>query len=50
LHIPIIALTANTADEEKSHTEDVGMDDFLSKPIQKKQLEEVLQSVCKQLL
>jgi len=44
-HIPIIALTANTADEEKAHTQEIGMDDFLTKPIQKNKLQELLQAI-----
>ncbi|MFK5986047.1 MAG: response regulator [Pseudomonadota bacterium] len=44
-HIAIIALTANTADEEKKHTLEAGMDDFLSKPIQKNLLEDILNNI-----
>jgi signal transduction histidine kinase/DNA-binding response OmpR family regulator len=44
-HIPIIALTANTADEEKAHTQAIGMDDFLTKPLQKNKLQELLQTI-----
>ncbi len=33
-HIPIIALTANTSESDKDRCFEVGMDDFLSKPIQ----------------
>ena len=32
-HTPIIALTAGTMDEERSECMNVGMDDFVSKPI-----------------
>jgi PAS domain S-box-containing protein len=42
-HTPIIALTANTADEDKANTQAAGMDDFLTKPINKKQLQSILQ-------
>ena len=44
-HIPIIALTANTADEEKTNTQDAGMDDFITKPINKNKLKNILQTL-----
>ncbi|WP_201549738.1 response regulator [Psychrobacter fjordensis] len=40
--IPIVALTANNAQEDRDACMHVGMDDFLSKPINKKELEAVL--------
>jgi CheY-like chemotaxis protein/signal transduction histidine kinase len=40
--IPIVALTANSAQEDRDACMHVGMDDFLSKPINKKELEAVL--------
>lgn len=42
--IPIIALTANNTEEDRKACMQVGMDEFLSKPIRKKDLETVLQS------
>ncbi|WP_352258904.1 response regulator [Psychrobacter sp. TB55-MNA-CIBAN-0194] len=41
--IPIVALTANNAQEDRDACMHVGMDDFLSKPINKKELEAVLE-------
>lgn len=42
--IPIVALTANNSEEDREACLQVGMDEFLAKPINKKQLETVLQS------
>ncbi|WP_201580130.1 hybrid sensor histidine kinase/response regulator [Psychrobacter sp. Pi2-52] len=42
--IPIVALTANNTEEDRDACMQVGMDEFLSKPISKKDLEAVLQS------
>ena len=42
-YCPIIALTANAMPEDRDRCLDVGMDDFLSKPISKKVLLDVLQ-------
>ena len=42
--IPIVALTANNTEEDRKACMQVGMDEFLSKPIRKKDLETVLQS------
>ncbi|MGB6824633.1 response regulator [Psychrobacter sp.] len=42
--IPIVALTANNTEEDREACMQVGMDEFLSKPISKKDLESVLQS------
>ncbi len=44
-HIPIIALTANTADEEQQNTREAGMDSFLTKPIDKERLKNILQRI-----
>ncbi|MBF2718836.1 response regulator [Psychrobacter sp. NG254] len=43
--IPIVALTANNTEEDREACMQVGMDEFLSKPINKKELETVLQSL-----
>ncbi|MGP5202415.1 response regulator [Psychrobacter aquimaris] len=45
--IAIVALTANNTKEDRDACIEVGMDDFLSKPINKKELEAVLQSFIK---
>ena len=42
-HIPIIALTANALKEEADHCRAVGMDDYLSKPVQLAQLKAMLE-------
>ncbi|MGP4715691.1 response regulator [Psychrobacter sp. T6-6] len=43
-NIPIVALTANNTEEDREACMQVGMDEFLAKPISKKELETVLQS------
>jgi CheY-like chemotaxis protein len=40
--VPIVAFTANSMAEEKDHCIAAGMDDFLSKPVDKAALEIVL--------
>lgn len=44
-HIPIIALTANALKGEEKKYQDVGMNDFLTKPFKEHELFEVLQRV-----
>lgn len=39
---PIIAVTANASPEDRTHCEDVGMDDYLAKPLSHRQLAESL--------
>ncbi|CAH9064504.1 Sensor histidine kinase RcsC [Pseudoalteromonas holothuriae] len=41
-HLPIIACSANIFEEDKSACFNAGMDDFISKPINKEKLKEVL--------
>ncbi|MBC3860568.1 response regulator [Undibacterium jejuense] len=41
-HIPIVALTANAMREEKPQCIEAGMDDYLSKPVNKSELKAVL--------
>ena len=45
--IPIVALTANNTEEDRSACLEVGMDEFLAKPINKDKLQEVLASFIK---
>lgn len=42
VHVPIYALTANALPEDRKHALDVGMDEFLTKPIKLAKLQEVL--------
>jgi CheY-like chemotaxis protein len=42
-HTPIVALTANALDGDREHCVEVGMDDYLAKPLRKDQLAKMLQ-------
>ena len=44
---PVIALTANTRDEDRNACIAVGMDDFISKPISKAELNQTVQRWAK---
>ena len=46
-HIPIIALTANALAEDKIKYTSIGMDGYLSKPIDIEALDEILLEYCK---
>jgi PAS domain S-box-containing protein len=48
-HIVIIAMTANAFTEDRDHCLAVGMDDFLSKPIRRTQLQETLETWISQI-
>ena len=45
--IPIVALTANNTEEDRTACLAVGMDEFLAKPINKNKLQEVLAALIK---
>ena len=44
--LPIIALTAKATSEDRQHCMDAGMNDFITKPISVKQLENVIHEYC----
>lgn len=46
IRIPIIATTAHVLEEDRKRCEQVGMDDFLSKPIKKAALDAVFEKYC----
>ena len=46
-HIPIIALTANVLQEDKEKFLNVGMDDYLSKPLKKQELVHIITKYVK---
>ncbi|KAF8379736.1 hypothetical protein HHK36_029184 [Tetracentron sinense] len=48
IHIPIIALTANAAAEDANKTMEAGMDFFITKPLKKDQLLDVIRSIATQ--
>jgi CheY-like chemotaxis protein len=43
LHVPIIAMTANALQDDKQRCLQVGMDDYISKPIHPQKLKETLE-------
>lgn len=45
-HLPIIALTANASEEDRQRCREVGMDDYLTKPVERKSLLATLQRHC----
>jgi CheY-like chemotaxis protein len=44
---PIIAITANTTVEDREHCHEVGMVDFISKPVRRAKLVGVLEKWCR---
>ncbi|MBN2663147.1 MAG: response regulator [Bacteroidales bacterium] len=43
--LPIIALTAYTSDEDKKEAQRVGIDEFMSKPVEKQKLFSIIQNI-----
>ena len=46
-HVPIVAFTSHTNDENRKKAKELGMTDFISKPISKEKLESVISQVIK---
>ena len=44
---PIIAVTANAFDSDQFYAKEAGCNAFVSKPLKKKKLEDVLLNICK---
>jgi signal transduction histidine kinase/CheY-like chemotaxis protein len=46
VHIPIVAMTASAMNEERDRCLRVGMDDFISKPVSYKAIEQMITATC----
>ena len=46
-HVPIVAITANSSDEDREHCLNAGMDDIIAKPITRNSLDKVLEKWLK---
>jgi signal transduction histidine kinase/DNA-binding response OmpR family regulator len=46
VHIPIVAMTASAMNEERDRCLAVGMDDFISKPVSYKAIEQTIAATC----
>jgi CheY-like chemotaxis protein len=47
LHMPILALTANTAEDVLAQCREAGMDGFLNKPVEPEQLDDIVSRYVK---
>jgi CheY-like chemotaxis protein/HPt (histidine-containing phosphotransfer) domain-containing protein len=47
-HLPIVALTAKAMEDDRNHCLLVGMDDYLAKPIQANDLQQMIEKWCTQ--